>query len=73
MCSTLTHSHTRTLNTPITHQATEDAERDALLSVRCDALQFVQPAHLEIAPDVVVDEALGQAAAELNRMNNYKV
>ena len=51
----------------------EDGERDELLAVRCEALQFVRPQHLEIAEGVARDDALDQAARELNRMNSYKV
>ena len=43
------------------------------LAVRCEALRFVAPRHLEIDEGVVADAALAQAAQELNRMNNYKV
>lgn len=53
-------------------KAAEDAERDALLAVRCDALQFVEPRHLEVRDGAVDAEALQQAARELNRMNSYK-
>ncbi len=60
-------------NQPPHPKAAEDSERDALLSVRCEALQFVAPRHLEVGDGVVVEGALDQAAHELNRMNNYKV
>lgn len=64
----MTKLHERTFR-----QSADDVERDELLAIRCAALQFVVPAHLEI-PDGVVDEAaLGRAAAELNKINNYKV
>eukprot|EP00775_Hariotina_reticulata_P000483 gene483-752_t len=63
----MTKLHERTFR-----QSVEDAERDDMLAIRCNALQFVRPSHLEI-PDGVVDEAqLGRAAAELNKINNYK-
>jgi hypothetical protein len=64
----MTKLHERTFR-----QAPDDVERDELLAVRCSGLGFVQPAHLEV-PDGIVDEAaLARAAAELNKMNNFKV
>ncbi|KAI8474361.1 MAG: Ara7-Gdpnh2ATVPS9A [Monoraphidium minutum] len=63
----MTKLHDRTFG-----MATEDTERDALLAVRCEALQFVQPHHLEIGEGVAGGDALDQAAHELNRINNYK-
>lgn len=58
---------------PTCAQAPEDTERDSSLGVRCEALQFVAPHHLEIKEGVVHEGALEQAAIELNRMTNYKV
>jgi hypothetical protein len=64
----MTKLHERTFG-----QAPDDVERDELLGVRCRGLGFVQPQHLEV-PDGIVDEgSLARAAAELNRMNSFKV
>lgn len=64
----MTKLHERTFRA-----APDDVERDELLAVRCTGLGFVQPQHLEV-PDGIVDEGcLARAAAELNRMNNFKV
>jgi hypothetical protein len=64
----MTKLHERTFR-----QAPDDVERDELLAVRCAGLGFVQPHHLEV-PDGIVDEGcLARAAAELNRMNSFKV
>jgi hypothetical protein len=64
----MTKLHERTFR-----QALDDVERDELLAVRCAGLGFVQPHHLEV-PDGIVDEGcLARAAAELNRMNSFKV
>lgn len=41
--------------------------------MRCDALRFVGPQHLEAGGAAVHEEGLAAAAAELNRMNQYKV
>ncbi|WIA42934.1 hypothetical protein OEZ86_008847 [Tetradesmus obliquus] len=63
----MTKLHERTFRA-----APDDVERDELLAVRCTGLGFVQPQHLEV-PDGIVDEGcLARAAAELNRMNNFK-
>jgi hypothetical protein len=64
----MTKLHERTFR-----QAPDDVERDELLAVRCAGLGFVQPHHLEV-PDGIADEGcLARAAAELNRMNSFKV
>jgi hypothetical protein len=64
----MTKLHERTFRT-----APADVERDEALAVRCAALRFVAPAHLEIPPGLVDDDALARAAMELNRINAYKV
>lgn len=43
------------------------------MAVRCDALRFVGPQHLEMGDAAVHEDGLAAAAAELNRMNHYKV
>ena len=50
----------------------EDSERDALLAARCAALQFVSPAHLEIAPGLANDASLSLAVKELHKLDAYK-
>jgi hypothetical protein len=64
----MTKLHERTFR-----QAPDDVERDELLAVRCAGLGFVQPAHLEVPEGVVDEGSLARAAAELNKMNNFKV
>lgn len=54
-------------------QSADDVERDDILALRCSALQFVIPAHLEIPEGIVDEQAMARAAAELNKMNQYKV
>lgn len=54
-------------------QSVDDVERDDILALRCAALQFVVPAHLEIPDGVVDEQAIGRAVVELNRINQYKV
>jgi hypothetical protein len=51
----------------------DDIERDEALAVRCQALGFVRPEHLEIPAGVVDDVQLGRAVEELNKINKYKV
>ena len=51
----------------------EDQERDALISSRLFALQFVTPAHLDIPSDVISDEGLISAMRELQKINAFKV
>jgi hypothetical protein len=51
----------------------EDTERDHILSVRMEALQFIKPEHLEIAPSLVNDPSIETAQRELQRMIGFKV
>lgn len=51
----------------------EDQERDARVTSRLFALQFVTPAHLDIPSDVLTNEAMVQAIRELQKINAFKV
>jgi hypothetical protein len=64
----MTKLHERTFR-----QGSDDVERDEFLAVRCAALQFVRPEHLEIPAGVVDSDHLGRAVEELNKINKYKV
>lgn len=64
----MTKLHERTFR-----RGADDVERDEALAVRCVALGFVRPEHLEIPPGVVDDTHLGRAVEELNKINKYKV
>lgn len=64
----MTKLHERTFR-----QGGDDVERDEALAVRCDALQFVAPEHLEIPEGVVEQGHLDRAIEELNKINKYKV
>jgi hypothetical protein len=64
----MTKLHERTFR-----KGLDDSERDEALAVRCQALGFVRPEHLEIPAGVVDDVQLGKAVEELNKINKYKV
>jgi len=64
----MTKLHDRTFR-----KGSDDAERDEALAVRCEALQFVAPHHLEIPPGVVEPDHLHRAITELSKINKYKV
>lgn len=51
----------------------EDRERDRILSERMAALQFVQPQHLDIPKNVMTEDSLLLATADLQKMNNHRV
>jgi hypothetical protein len=64
----MTKLHERTFR-----RGSDDIERDEALAVRCEALSFVRPEHLEIPPGVVDAAHTGRAVEELNKINKYKV
>eukprot|EP00210_Caulerpa_lentillifera_P003884 g3711.t1 len=50
----------------------EDVERDNILSSRLYALQFVSPSHLDIAPNIITNEAVLSVVREMQKINSYK-
>ena len=54
-------------------QSELDRERDAALTQRMAALNFVQPHHLDIPQQYQTETSAQLAIKELHKINNYKV
>lgn len=51
---------------------TEDHEKDRTLFRRFNALQFIEPKHLDIVPSHVNEELINLAVVQLRKINEYK-
>ncbi len=54
-------------------QSAADRERDEILLHRIEALEFVQPAHLDIPDAFQDDKPINMAMAELKKIDQFKV
>ncbi|GMH37235.1 hypothetical protein BSKO_05108 [Bryopsis sp. KO-2023] len=63
---------TRKLHSLLFGKYLEDRERDEMLSARMEAMQFVQPSHLDIPPKVMTEEFIALAVKELQKMNAFQ-
>ena len=54
-------------------QSAADRERDAILLDRIEALEFVQPTHLDIPDAYQDDKSINMAMAELKKIDHFKV